>query len=143
MKRSFEKLVSSPDEAPILLYDGYCALCNGWVSFLLKVDPRGPLRFAPLSGTVGQTFLSSHTELAGIDSLVLIEGQRATVRSTAVLRIFRYLGGFWRILLAGYAIPREIRDSLYDVVAHWRYRVFGRNGTCPMPPETVRARFLL
>ena len=132
----------APDDAPILLYDGYCALCNGWVAFLLKVDPRGPLRFAALSGTTGKTLVKKHPELSDIDSLVLIEGPTATIRSSAVLRIFRYLGGFWRIFLVGSLIPREIRDSLYDVVAYWRYRAFGRYDACPVPPIAARARFL-
>lgn len=109
---------------------------------MLKIDPTGPLRFAPLSGATGSAQISKHPELEGVDSLVLIEGPVVTVRSTAVLRIARYLGGLWRIVLVGHLIPREIRDSLYDVVAFWRYRAFGRYDVCPVPPVTARARFL-
>jgi len=127
---------------PLLLYDGHCALCNGWVRFLLRFDPGGALRFAALSSATGRETLAAHPEVAGTDSLVLIEAGRASVRSTAVLRLFRYLGGPWRIFLIGSVVPREIRDSLYDVVAHWRYRVFGRLDTCPLPPPSARARFL-
>ena len=109
---------------------------------MLKVDPRVPLRFAALSGTTGRALVKEHPKLSAIDSLVLIEGPTATIRSSAVLRIVRYLGGFWRIFLVGYLIPREIRDSLYDVVAYWRYRVFGRYDACPVPPVAARSRFL-
>jgi predicted DCC family thiol-disulfide oxidoreductase YuxK len=130
------------ETAPLLLYDGHCALCNGWVRFLLRFDRHGALQFAALGGTTGQGIIAAHPELALVDSLVLIEPDRVSVRSTAVLRIFRYLGGFWRIFLIGYLIPREIRDSLYDVVAHWRYRLFGRLDACPLPPPSARARFL-
>ncbi|MDQ8155637.1 MAG: DCC1-like thiol-disulfide oxidoreductase family protein [Gemmatimonadota bacterium] len=126
----------------MLLYDGYCALCNSWVAFLLRVDGGGSLRFAPLSGTTGRALIARHPELGGIDSLILVEGPRVTVRSTAVLRIIRYLGGPWRIFLAGYFIPREIRDSLYDIVAYWRNRLFGRYEACPIPPAAAQARFL-
>lgn len=52
------------------------------------------------------------------------------------------LGGAWTLLLAGRIVPREIRDSLYDVVAFWRRRLFGRYETCPLPPEGERERFL-
>ncbi len=135
-------MASSPEPAPILLYDGHCALCNGWVSILLKVDARGTLRFAPLSGVTAQAARNAHPELQGIDSLIFLEGSQATVRSTAVLRIARYLGGPWLVFLAGYLIPREIRDSLYDVVAYWRTRAFGRYATCPVPPPRARIRFL-
>jgi predicted DCC family thiol-disulfide oxidoreductase YuxK len=130
------------DPYPILLYDGVCALCSGTVKFVLRFDRGGPLKFAALDGTTGRRLLGRHPDLAGIDSLVLIEGDRASVRSTAVLRIIRYLGGAWRILLVGYLIPREIRDSLYDVIARWRYRMFGRYDRCPLPPADGRTRFL-
>lgn len=109
---------------------------------MLKADSEGSLRFAPLAGPTAQALLKSHPELAGVDSLVLIEGPTATVRSAAGLRLVRYLGGFWRVFLIGYLIPREIRDSLYDVVAYWRHRVFGRYSECPIPPPAARARFL-
>jgi predicted DCC family thiol-disulfide oxidoreductase YuxK len=131
-----------PEPAPLLLYDGYCALCNGWVKFVLAVDRDGLLRFAPLGGEAGSRALSQCPDLATIDSIVLVRGSRIDVRSTAVLEIFRYLGSVWRIFLIGYLIPREIRDSLYDVVAHWRYRLFGRYDACPLPPTDSRNRFL-
>lgn len=100
------------------------------------------MRFAALDSRTGRELLAAHPELAGIDSVVLIEGSRASVRSTAILRVARYLGGFWRLLLVGYLLPREIRDSLYDVVAYWRYRAFGKYDTCPIPPAGQRERFL-
>ena len=116
--------------------------CNGTVKFLLWADRGGSLRFAPLQGETARQRLGEHPSLAGIDSIVLVESDRISVRSTAVLRILRYLGGVWRVGLVGYLLPREIRDSLYDVVAFWRYRLFGRYDACPLPPAEAQARFL-
>ncbi len=39
-------------------------------------------------------------------------------------------------------VPRPLRDSGYRIVAHNRYRIFGRYDTCPMPNEDTRSRFL-
>jgi predicted DCC family thiol-disulfide oxidoreductase YuxK len=132
--------LSSPP--PVLLYDGYCALCNGWVSFLLRFNRGGSLRFAALSGDTGTRLRAQHPELAGVDSLVLVSGERVAVRSTAVFQILSYLGWPWKAALVFRLIPREIRDSLYDIVAYWRYRVFGRYDACPIPPADQRHRFL-
>ncbi|MBX3145276.1 MAG: DUF393 domain-containing protein [Gemmatimonadales bacterium] len=110
--------------------------------FLLRVDRDGPLRFAALTSSYGQALLAARPELASPASIILVEADRITARSTAVLRIFRYLGSVWTLLLIGYLVPREIRDSLYDVVAHWRYRIFGRYESCPLPPADARHRFL-
>ena len=100
------------------------------------------MQFAALASPAGQLILANHPSAASIDSIVLIEENRVSVRSTAILRIFRYLGGVWKILLVGYLIPKEIRDSLYDVVAYWRYRLFGKYEACPLPPVEARGRFL-
>lgn len=129
-------------DAPLLLYDGHCALCNGWVKAVLRFDPAGSLRFAPLAGATARQVLSAHPELAGIDSLIYVADGRATTRSTAVFAILAYLGWPWKALVVFRLIPREIRDSLYDVVAFWRFRLFGRYDACPLPPAGQQARFL-
>ncbi len=129
-------------DPPLLLFDGYCALCNGWVRFLLRVDSDGAMMFAPLSGDTGRRILQLHPEMAGVDSLVMVAGGKISIRSTAVFAILSYLGWPWKALAIFRLIPRDIRDSLYDVVAFWRYRLFGRYDACPLAPANQRSRFL-
>jgi len=64
------------------------------------------------------------------------------VRSDAALKVFAYLGGFWKIFLAAYVIPKPLRDYFYDLFARNRYRVFGKYDACMLPPPEVRSRFL-
>ncbi len=129
-------------DPPLLLYDGYCALCNGWVTFLLRVDRRGTMLFAALSGETGSRLLRQHPDLDGVDSLIVAAGGKVSTRSAAVFAILSYLGWPWKALLVFRLIPREIRDSLYDVIAYWRYRIFGRYDACPVTPADQRSRFL-
>jgi predicted DCC family thiol-disulfide oxidoreductase YuxK len=130
------------DTEPVLLYDGHCALCNWAVRLVVRFDRKRTMRFAPLSGPTAASALAGRPELKAVDSLVLLYGDRARVRSEAVLGVLRYLGGPWRVLLVGRLVPREIRDSLYDIIAHWRKRVFGAYDSCPLPPPEARERFL-
>lgn len=130
-------------DGPVLLYDGYCPFCNWAVRLVLRADRRGLFRFAPLEGDFAAGVMGRNPELAGIDSLVLIdEDGEVAVRSDAVLRSMRQLGGGWRLLLVFTVIPRPIRDWAYDLFARWRYRLFGRYESCPVPPPAVRDRFL-
>ena len=133
---------------PILLYDGLCGFCDGLVQFVLKHDGGGAMRFATLQGAHGQRVLARHPGLAGIDSLILVEdadtpSERVYVRSDGALRLAWYMGGLWRALSALRVLPRFIRDGGYDLFARYRYRVFGRYDTCPLPAPEQRARFLL
>ncbi|MFN0177590.1 MAG: thiol-disulfide oxidoreductase DCC family protein [Gemmatimonadales bacterium] len=133
----------SSEARPTLFYDGLCALCNGSVRFLLKFDRNGSLQFAPLTGPTAQSLLASHPDLASIDSLVVVAGSAVLVRSAAVLWLLRYLGGGWTgVAWVGHRLPAAFRDRLYDVIARWRYRAFGRYESCPLPPASVRDRFL-
>ena len=123
-------------------FDGVCNLCNGTVNFLIDRDRRSRLRFAPLQGSTFAALAAGHPELHGIDSFVLQEGDRVHVRSSAAVRILMALGGPWRLAGALLAIPRPLRDRVYDFVARRRYRWFGRRDSCRMPTPELRARFL-
>jgi predicted DCC family thiol-disulfide oxidoreductase YuxK len=129
-------------DAPVLLYDGVCGFCNATVRFILRRDRRGTLRFAALQSAFARQVVERHPELAGIDSLVWVEGERIWIRSSAALRAAQYLGGRWRALLLLRAVPRPVRDAFYDLFARHRYRLFGRSDRCVPPPLAWRARFL-
>jgi predicted DCC family thiol-disulfide oxidoreductase YuxK len=133
--------------APVLLYDGLCGLCNGFVNFILRHDADGALRFAPLQGDFAAGVMARHPQLAGVDSLVLVEiddagNESVSVRSEAALRVAARLGGGWRAARVLRLLPRPLRDFGYDLVARVRYRLFGRHESCPIPPPEVRARFI-
>lgn len=134
--------------APILLYDGVCGFCNKSVQIILDNDKSGAMRFAPLQSNFGKSVIAKHPDLSGVDSIVLYEpssaagGERVSVLSTAVLRIAAYLGGLWKLCLIAYVIPRPIRDSLYDLFAKYRYRIFGKYDTCRIPVPEARSRFM-
>lgn len=126
----------------MVLFDGVCRLCNGSVNFILRVDRKGLLKFAPLQSDYGRQVLASHEIKSGpMDSMMLLEGARLTVKSTAIIRISKYLGGAWPLCMIALVVPRFIRDTLYDVVAKNRYRWFGKCDTCRLPDPELEDRF--
>lgn len=133
----------APDDAPIVLFDGVCNLCAGFVQFIVPRDPNGEFHFASLQSEVGQQLLADHG-LADhdLDSIVLLEGDDAYVKSAAVIRIADLLGGVYTLARPLGYLPRRLRDRGYDVVAANRYRIFGKKEQCMLPTGDVRARFL-
>jgi len=130
----------------ILLFDGLCGFCNRAVQFILRRDPGGTLMFAPLQGPTATAILDRNPALREIDSLVLWEKtgdeETTSVRSEAVIRVGRYLGGFWRTAVLLRVLPRPIRDWAYAVFARNRYRFFDQYEACPIPPPEAQERFL-
>jgi len=131
----------------VLLYDGLCGFCNGTVRFVLAHDRLGTMRFAALQGGFARGVLGRHPELAGVDSLILVDragapDEQVSVRSEAALHIVGYLGGIWGIARVLRLVPRVLRDWGYDLFARFRYRLCGRYDACPVPELSVRERFL-
>ena len=136
-------MVAFPREEPVVLFDGVCNLCSGSVQFLIEHDPEARLRFAPLQSEPARELL----EAVGLDdydfdTIVLVEGEEYYTRSTAALRIARYLERPWSLLWALRYVPKILRDAGYDVVASSRYAVFGKKDRCMVPTPDVQDRFL-
>jgi predicted DCC family thiol-disulfide oxidoreductase YuxK len=131
------------DDAAIVLFDGVCNLCSGFVQFILPRDPEGKYRFASLQSDVGRALLAEHDlPTDELESIVLLEGGECYVKSAAVIRIAAGLGGRYRLLSPFRYVPAAVRDRVYDFVADHRYRWFGKKDRCMVPSGDVESRFL-
>lgn len=127
----------------IILFDGVCNFCNGWVNLVIRRDRKKLFKFAPLQSGIGQKFLGEYgIDKTATDSVVLIADGRVFTYSSAILEIARRLGGFWRAANVFYLIPKILRDFLYQLFARNRYRLFGKKAICMMPTPEIRERFL-
>jgi len=148
---------------PVVLFDGVCDLCNGTVRFILARDKAAKFRFAALQSEAGKTLLSragcepadrlsigpgersspvAAAPQPAPDSIVLLDQSRVYTRSTAALLIARALPFPWPLLYALIAVPRPLRDWVYDWIARHRYAWFGRQDTCMLPTPDLKSRFL-
>lgn len=50
--------VFAEDKRPVLLYDGVCNMCNGFVNRFLDVDKEEKFRFSALQSETGRSLLS-------------------------------------------------------------------------------------
>lgn len=128
----------------IVVFDGKCLLCNGWVQFLLRHDRQGRIRFASLQGQEGARLLNEAGLSAGegLQTLLVVEGGRSWQHTAAILRILHRLGWPWRLAWVGWLVPAPLRDALYRLVARNRYRIWGRSETCMLPAPEHAGRFL-
>ncbi|HWZ11700.1 MAG TPA: DCC1-like thiol-disulfide oxidoreductase family protein [Acidobacteriaceae bacterium] len=131
----------------VVMYDGVCALCNGFVKFVLKHDAAGRFCFASLSSDYAQAAMQRHGA-ASVDSVGLLVNagcpqETLLLRSDATIYVLRQMTRGWRLLARLLQIvPRRLRDSGYSLVARARYRIFGKYDVCPLPPANARSRFI-
>ena len=103
------QLTNSPTHQipPVILFDGVCNLCNGFVDFVIARDPGAQFRFASLQSDAARRLLSGvELEAPDRDSVVLIEHGHVFRRSEAALRIARRLGAPWSFAYPLLAFPR-------------------------------------
>lgn len=127
----------------IILFDGICNLCNGFVQFTIKRDPQVKFKFASLQSQSGQDWLKKNNLPAeNFSSLVYIKDEGFYLKSSAVLHFLKDLGGAWKFLFIFILIPRPIRDFVYSLIANARYRILGKQESCWLPTPELKRHFL-
>ncbi|AZQ58058.1 DUF393 domain-containing protein [Maribacter sp. MJ134] len=128
----------------IILFDGICNLCNGFIQFVIKRDTADTFRYASLQSEIGQKLVSERgIDTARIDSVVLIEpGVAYYIKSDAALQIGSHLKGFRTISRILYLIPSDLRNIIYDLIARYRYAWFGKKDACMIPTPELQSKFL-
>lgn len=126
-----------PDDRPLVLFDGDCALCSGSARKILRHDRAGVFRLAPTQSPLGRALLVHY----GVDpddpyTMLIVQDGRARERSDGVLAIAARLPLPWRLAVVGRIVPRVIRDTAYDFIAR-RPRRFPGQAWCALPPYGV------
>lgn len=127
----------------IILFDGVCDLCNGFVQFVIKRDPHKLFKFAALQSTFGQDFLQRLGQNPkDLKSIILIDGEQFYTQSDAALNILKNLKGYRFAAKFLMLFPRFLRNSVYQIVAKNRYQWFGKKEQCMVPTPELQSRFL-
>ncbi|MDP4238345.1 MAG: DCC1-like thiol-disulfide oxidoreductase family protein [Bacteroidota bacterium] len=131
-------------QSPVIIFDGVCNLCCGWVQFLMRKDKRMKFKLVAIQSNRGQHLLQSvglHNR--DLETVIYLKGSQYFRESSAVLEILEDLGGMWKAVRLLRLIPRSVRDAIYRYFAKRRYRLFGKRSTCLLPTPENQKRFLL
>jgi len=132
-----------PNDKYIVLFDGFCNLCNTSIQRIIKHDKKDNFRFAPLQSEIGEQLAAKKKiNRNQTDSMVLVEPNGAAfTKSSAALRIAKKLP-FYAWLRIFLPLPTKLRDGVYDLIAKNRYRWFGKKDKCMVPTPELKAKFL-
>ena len=127
----------------VLFYDGVCAMCNGIVKAMLRLDRKKRFRFAPLQGETAEAARRLYPEFPKeIQTVVYVRHGEVFLKSRAAALAMAELPYPAKALSWARFLPVWLTDFFYGIVARVRYRVFGKYAQCPVPPAEDRARFL-
>lgn len=126
-----------------VIFNGTCGLCNRFVVFALRRESRASLWFAS-NHSAGAQQLLARVDLVGADAetIVVIYGDRAIVRSSAMLLVMSHLRWPWKAAAVLRIVPRFLRDWVYSIVSRNRVRIFGAVKECSLLPLELRSRII-
>jgi predicted DCC family thiol-disulfide oxidoreductase YuxK len=130
-----------PDD-DVILYDGVCVFCSRWVRFVVARDRAARFRFTAIQSPYGARLART----LGIDpddpdTNAVIHGGVAWFKSDGALTVLSSLPG-WGWVRVLFAVPKPLRDSVYNLVAKNRYRIFGKYDSCVVPDAPMRGRVI-
>ena len=126
----------------VILFDGYCGLCNKSVDWLLEKDAYHHLMFSSLQGDFAKTLPLTNVNLSAPNSLVVWENNKAFQKSEGVFRILKKLPFPWKLFLIFSILPSFITDATYDIIARNRNKWFGKSQSCRIPTQEEKHFFI-
>ncbi len=128
---------SAPADRHWILFDGICYLCSWVIRLVLTQDRQHRFNCWPLQSPEARAVMEQFPGQVGRETIILLSEGKCLTRSSAVLKIFKLLGGSWRLGNVLGVLPAPWLDWGYDGIAAVRYRVFGRRAVCLRPPNRL------
>jgi len=128
----------SENKQHIVIYDGVCGFCNKSVDTLMRLDEKNIFQYTSQQGE----FVKTLDIASDMDSIVFYKDGVLHYKSAAILGILRSLGGIWVFANVFYLIPELMRDFVYDLIAKYRYNIFGKMEGCKIPSKHEQELFI-
>ena len=127
----------------VILFDGYCNLCNSQVNSILRFDSKKFFYFSNLDSLFSKKVIKENkVEFLEGKTIILYHNNKIIIKSNAAIKIAYLLGGFFKIFIIFKILPNFIRDGIYDVISRNRYRWFGKSDSCYIPKKEILDRFI-
>lgn len=134
--------VAAPDIEDLIVIDGDCVLCSGLAHFVYDRDVAQRFKFVAIQSDYGRALAARFgidadnpaTTAAVVDGVAYFKGAAAL----AVLEKLPRSG--WTPIAC--ALPRVVRNWLYDRIARNRYAIFGRRERCWAGDPALAARIV-
>ena len=127
-------------EKVIVVFDGFCVLCNNYVRWVSKRNPSKNIYFTNFDSNY---IKNNYPKLKLGDTIFIItEDNKILLRSEAIKYSFKYirLNYFLKTLIR--ISPNFLLDIFYRLIASNRYFLFGKLEVCSTPNDVNQENIL-
>lgn len=124
----------------IIVFDGYCILCDNFVKWIAKKDKYNKIHFT----TFESDYINkNYSEIKLKNSVVVINSKKIFFKkSEAVILCLKTIDYNKTLIAVLEIIPKTILDIGYSLVAFFRYKIFGKKKICSLPNTIISKRIL-
>ena len=124
----------------IIVFDGYCVLCDNFVKWIAKKDKNHKIHFT----TFESDYINkNYSEIKLKNTVVVINSKKNFFKkSEAVILCLKTIDYNKTLISVLEIIPKAILDTGYSLVAFSRYKIFGKKKKCSLPNSIVSKRIL-
>ena len=124
----------------IVVFDGVCVLCNRFFNWLIKNDKDERFMYTNFQSDFSK---KNNLKLKDINSVAVIKTNGEKIyKVQAVYYILKKIDRYFIIRILLKLLPLFLTNICYDLIANFRYRIFGKYETCIIPNENVRKNFI-
>ena len=127
-------------EKIIIVFDGFCVLCNNYVRWVSKRNPNKNIYFTNFDSDY---IKNNYPKLNLGDTVFIItEGDQILERSQAIKYCLKHvkLNYFLKTIIK--LSPNFILDIFYRLIAKNRYFLFGKLDVCSIPDDVNQENIL-
>ena len=124
----------------IVVFDGFCVLCNNFVRWISKRNPEKNIYFTNFESDY---IKKNYPKLNLGDTVFIItQDDQILEKSEAIKYCFKYikLNGFFKTLIK--LSPNFILNLFYQIIATNRYKLFGKLEVCSIPNDVSKDNIL-
>ena len=124
----------------IIVFDGYCVLCDNFVKWIAKKDKYNKIHFT----TFESDYINkNYSEIKLKNSVVVINSKKIFFKkSEAVILCLKTIDYNKTLIAILEIIPKTILDIGYSLVAFFRYKIFGKKKICSLPNTIISEKIL-
>ena len=124
----------------VIVFDGYCVLCDNFVKWIAKKDKDHKIHFT----TFESDYINkNYSEIKLKNSVVVINSKKIFFKkSEAVILCLKTIDYNKTLIAILEIIPKTILDIGYSLVAFFRYKIFGKKKICSLPNTIISEKIL-
>ena len=124
----------------IVVFDGVCVLCNRFFNWLIKNDKDEKFMYTNFQSDFSK---KNNLKLKDINSVAVIKTNGEKIyKVQAVHYILKKIDRYFIVQILLKLLPLFLTNICYDLIANFRYKIFGKYETCIIPNENVRKNFI-